>query len=150
MKKFISVLLTLVATIALAVCLGACNKDSESDAGDTARMAEVAGRYAATYMKTEINGTTVAELTVDIDESRQFLTLNSDGTCAVTSPDGTSNGTWKAKNNDIQLILKSEQTNVSFTFKGTIDGNALSVSSHITIPNYGTETDYLTYTKTAE
>lgn len=150
MKKFISVLLTLVATIALAVCLGACNKDSESDAGDTARMAEVAGRYAATYMKTEFNGQVMTEMDISIDESRQFLTLNADGTCVVTSPDGTNNGTWKAKNNDIQLTLKSDLSNVTFTFKGTIDGDALSVSSHITIPNYGTETDYLTYTKTAE
>ena len=125
MKKFLTTLLLLVATIAIAVCFAACNKGE--DANDPERMAEVAGTYYCSYTTMVLGDEVLYEETLAEDDGYGTITLNNDGTFKMTnlldSPSGGSSigysGTWSVSGNTIKLAYQGATNSVK------VDGNKL-------------------------
>ncbi len=144
MKKFLLGILTLIAVIAMAVCVAACNNGGSGDDKDPARMAEVAGNYYVSYVKLIIDGQPEEELTYTQDNSPAALTLNADGTGTMSTYGASVSLTWTANGDTLKYTAANTTSSL------VIEGNTLKFEATQTA-SYEGETHTMTtsqiYTK---
>lgn len=116
MKKLAIGILTVIAAIAMAICVAACKNGGDDK--DPARMQEVAGTYYMSYVKIVMDDEK-EEVTYTQDNTEYTLTLSADGTGTMSGKYADVPITWVASGNTFKYTIAGQTTNMK------IEGNTL-------------------------
>lgn len=129
MKKLAVGIMTVIAVIAMAICVAACNNGGSDK--DPARMAEVAGTYYISYAKLVFDDEE-NEMTYTQDNTEWTLVLVDDGTGTMSSKYADAPITWVASGNTLKYTAAGQTTNLK------IEGTTLKFETTQTT-SYGGE-----------